>query len=156
MARINANKTIPKLDPKVSAVHVPLDPFTKSYQQLLLYHSGKIYVDHLFPTGMCSLICDPVKGDEQLEMLKKSWQDYLWFPATSLMSMYDDEDNCIKLFQNDINPFDIKNGELNNYYFLSALQVLAEEPDRIYKLFMEKEINSSRIFGVKLIKGGEE
>ena len=40
------------------------------------------------------------------------------------------------IFNSKIDPTDIQKGALEDCYFLSALSILAEKPDRIKKLFL--------------------
>jgi calpain-15 len=54
----------------------------------------------------------------------------------------------------EINPNDIKQGALNNCYFLSVLSALAEYPERIRSLFLSQEKNSVNIYGVRLCIDG--
>lgn len=44
----------------------------------------------------------------------------------------------IAIFDKDIKPNDVVQGALGNCYFLSVLSALAEKPDRIKKLFVDK------------------
>lgn len=53
-----------------------------------------------------------------------------------------------------MNPNDIKQGALNNCYFLSVLSALAEYPERIKSLFLTQEINAVKIYCVKLCIDG--
>jgi len=63
-------------------------------------------------------------------------------------------DNCI-VFRKKISPKDIIQGKLGNCYFLAAVAALAERPDRIFKLFLTKEVNKKRYFAVKLLYKGK-
>jgi hypothetical protein len=57
------------------------------------------------------------------------------------------------LFKN-IEPGDIKQGCLGNWYFLSALSALAEKEDYIKRIFMNKEANKAGIYIINFILGG--
>lgn len=59
-----------------------------------------------------------------------------------------------QIFDESISPSDIAQGTLANCYFLSVLSALAEKPERIKKLFIDKEINDKGIYGVWMTKNG--
>jgi len=65
------------------------------------------------------------------------------------------KDNC-KLFNKGVEPNDIKQGALGDCYFLSALSVMAENPDRIIKLFHDDVSNKHGIFAVNITKNGKK
>lgn len=50
---------------------------------------------------------------------------------------------------------DIKQGQLGDCYFLAGLAALAERPDRIFNLFLLKEMNSARYYSVKMLYKGK-
>ena len=58
------------------------------------------------------------------------------------------------IFDSKIEPADIQQGALGDCYFLSALSVMAEKPDRIRKLFLSDEINEAGVYGVRITKNG--
>lgn len=58
------------------------------------------------------------------------------------------------VFQDSIEPTDIKSGILGDEWFLSALAILAERPGLIERLFLTKNVNSLGIYRVKLYKNG--
>ena len=60
------------------------------------------------------------------------------------------------LFEEGIHPNDIEQGILGNWYFLSALSALAEFPEQIKKIFVDKDIKVNGFYIVKFILGGEE
>ena len=53
-----------------------------------------------------------------------------------------------------VSPNDIKQGIVSNCYFLSALSVLAEFPDRVYNLFKTDQLNDQGVWCVQLFKNG--
>ena len=52
------------------------------------------------------------------------------------------------LFQDKIEPNDIRQGCLGNCYFLSALSALAEFPEMIKKIFVTQKINTAGCYVV--------
>lgn len=60
-----------------------------------------------------------------------------------------------QMFSNDIDPNDIKQGELGDCWFLSALSSLAERPGMVRRLFITQNYNKEGIYKIKLCKNGE-
>ena len=60
-----------------------------------------------------------------------------------------------RIFGDSIEPYDIKEGQLNSGWLVSALATLAEKPALIERLFITKQVNSLGIYRVKLCKNGE-
>jgi calpain-15 len=44
---------------------------------------------------------------------------------------------------------------LGNCYFLSAISAIAEKPERIKRIFINKEANSLGIYGLRICECGE-
>lgn len=59
------------------------------------------------------------------------------------------------IFNDRVEPGDIKQGYLGDCYFLAGLAALAERPDRIFSLFLLKETNQVRYFSVKMLYKGK-
>ena len=49
---------------------------------------------------------------------------------------------------------DLIQGSLGNCYFLAGLVALTDEPSRIHKLLMTKEVNKNGIYHVRLFVNG--
>ena len=81
------------------------------------------YTDPEFPPQASSL--NPDEDDGRASQ----WKDITWRRASSLQCL--NKDGQMRVFQGAIEPADIKQGALGNCYFLSALSVLAEFPQRI-------------------------
>lgn len=60
-----------------------------------------------------------------------------------------------KLFEGKIEPNDIRQGSLGDCYFLSTLASIADSPERIKKLFVERDSNPYGVYGVKICDMGE-
>ena len=56
---------------------------------------------------------------------------------------------------NDIKPDDIKQGSCGDCYFLSCLSSLAENPERVKRIFVTQEPNQSGCYCVKVWVDGE-
>ena len=67
--------------------------------------------------------------------------------------MYGEGNYC--LYRN-IGPNDIIQGKCGDCYFLSTLSSFAETPDRIKKIFLNKEVNEAGIYAVQLYINGEK
>ena len=72
--------------------------------------------------------------------MKKDWGFEYWKPANDIPALKD-SDGDLNIFMDDIEPNDIKMGGLQDAPLLSILSGLAENPDRIIKLFESKEVN---------------
>ena len=59
------------------------------------------------------------------------------------------------MFQNKIEPSDIKQGQISNCWFLSALAGLAELPALVERLFVSKRVNEKGIYRIRLCKNAE-
>lgn len=59
------------------------------------------------------------------------------------------------VFEDDIDPNDIKQGQLGDCWFLSALSSLAERPGLVRRLFVTQEHNDKGVYKIKIFKNGE-
>ena len=83
------------------------------------------YTDPDFPPQVSSLL--PNEGGREEGV--RQWKDIVWQRASSLKCL--NKTGRMRVFQGAIEPADIKQGALGDCYFLSALSVLAEYPQRI-------------------------
>lgn len=60
-----------------------------------------------------------------------------------------------RLFPDEIEPYDIHQGQLGNCWLMCALASLSERPALIERLFITKTVNNIGIYRVKLCKNGE-
>jgi len=61
----------------------------------------------------------------------------------------------LAIFADGIDPNDIQQRALGDCYFLSVLSALAENPDRVRKLFVSTDLNYNDVFGIRCTKNGE-
>jgi len=59
------------------------------------------------------------------------------------------------VFFEGIDPHDIRAGELNDGYFLSALQILSENPALVKRLFIQDTFNEKGFYKIRLCKDGQ-
>ena len=90
-------------------------------------------------------------GDDTTSIVDE-WGKIVWLRPDKINGMKEP----ILLFDKGIEPNDIKQGALGDCYFLSSLSVIAEEGDRIKKLFHNKEAiaNKQGIFACNITKNG--
>eukprot|EP00826_Nyctotherus_ovalis_P063940 TRINITY_DN9374_c0_g2_i3.p1 TRINITY_DN9374_c0_g2~~TRINITY_DN9374_c0_g2_i3.p1 ORF type:complete len:688 (-),score=197.77 TRINITY_DN9374_c0_g2_i3:35-2074(-) len=79
------------------------------------------------------------------------WTNCVWKRVTELS-----EYSKFSIIADKISPNDIVQGTLSDYYFLSALAILAETPSFIIPLFVSTEINEFGIFAVRMYRDGIE
>jgi hypothetical protein len=59
------------------------------------------------------------------------------------------------IFNDRVEPSDIKQGYLGDCYFLAGLAAIAERPDRIFSLFLVRDMNPVKYFSVRLLYKGK-
>eukprot|EP00347_Sterkiella_histriomuscorum_P016829 403351694 len=116
------------------------------YQKVLA--TKKQFTDVDFPATLASLS----NKDSKLPANQLAeWKNLQWVRAKDLFS----SDN-FTVFDKDISPNDILQGDLGNCYFLSALSAIAEFPKRIRDIFETEEANPQvGIYAVKVCINGE-
>ena len=67
-----------------------------------------------------------------------------------------EEDDNTFLFKNGIDPSDIGQGSLGDCWLLAAIACLAEYPDALRKLFIDREINSRGYYKLRLYDAAKE
>lgn len=67
-----------------------------------------------------------------------------------------EEDNNTFLFKNGIDPSDIGQGSLGDCWLLAAIACLAEHPDALRKLFIDREINPRGYYKLRLFHAARE
>eukprot|EP00347_Sterkiella_histriomuscorum_P016663 403352333 len=109
------------------------------------------YCDEEFPASNQSLVKnwrDPSCQDKQ------NWKQFKWLRPQEITSIKTSGKE-IGIFVDSIDPSDINQGLLGDCYFLSCLSVLAENPQRIRRLFVTDQINEYGVYGVRICKNGE-
>lgn len=88
-----------------------------------------------------------------MQEIIEEWSTFDWVRASDIPELVDEEGR-LRIFPDNIEPSDIRQGFLSDCYFLSALSVLAERQDRIRKLFVSDQVNMQGIFGMYFTKNG--
>lgn len=79
---------------------------------------------------------------------RSKWHNIKWLNAAEIFE-------TVKIFNETIIPNCIRQGALNNCYFLSAIAALAEKPERIKNLFLSTKLNEPGIYGIRLCLNGK-
>ena len=98
------------------------------------------FLDKDFMPEPARLIPDWNDQSEEVQSLVPAFKTYQWLKVKDIKSLNDDEGE-VKIFFGEIEPTDIKQGALGNCYFLSAISVLTEHPQRVRNMFASTEIN---------------
>ena len=122
----------------------------KEFEALLKSLKDKHYTDQTFPPTRDS-ICKPQNLSRVPELNIDEKVKFIRAPYLPEIAGLQGE---VELFKDGIEPADILQGSLGNSYFLCALAALAENPDRIEKLFLNKVRNKSGVYGVFVCKDG--
>jgi len=124
----------------------PDSRYTNLVQQLRA--SGQKYRDTEFPCELRSL----TGGLSDYELAQNSdldWRSIVWRRADDIFGS-----NNYQVFEDKIEPNDIKQGSLGDCYFLSTLAALAERPRRIRRLFESPKPNEQGCYAVKVCNMG--
>jgi calpain-15 len=123
---------------------------------LRLQKNNSLYEDMTFPPAVASLTSDAYRF--------KRANNYVWMrPSQFLLnnaltaSQVENQPKVqeICLFKSKIEPSDIRQGELGDCYFLSALTVMAENPRLIERLFESEVYNEQGCYAIWLCINGE-
>ena len=118
----------------------------EKFERLLsdLHEEKKTFTDSQFPADKFSLIQDWKKSP-----LATAWKLIEFKPAAALFP------RAYELFVGKIDPTKIKQGVLEDVYFLSAFMALAEYPSLVLKLFYKTEKNESGCYLIWICDSGE-
>jgi hypothetical protein len=110
------------------------------------------YTDNFFPPSDDSLFSknngcyiDQIDGEEHAKEIPL---DIEWKRANKIFTKY-------LVFDEKIELDDIKQGNLGNCYFLSAIAALTEFPELIYELFRTKEVQENGYYEIVLFIDGQ-
>ena len=118
-----------------------------------LEHSHSKFVDNDFTPSESSLIKDWDAPEVQVHVAR--WSQYNWKRADEILSLNKESKGKLEIFHGNIEPSDIRQGELGDCYFLSVLSILAEHPNRIRELFITQDVNHKGLYVVRMCINGE-
>ena len=110
-----------------------------NYKEII--RKGKKFNDLAFPSQTSSMCEDPDR--------RASYVDYKWKHADDIFG----KDNYT-VFK-DIDPTNVKQGELGDCYFLCAITALAEYPERLKRIFLTNEVNKSDCYVIEAFVQGK-
>lgn len=111
-------------------------------------NSTEPYTDYDFSPDDERIIDPTDEVDDLMDLGPVEWRRAADIPALV------DADGKLHLFAGAIEPNDIKQGQIGDCYFLSSLAALAEKPERIRKMFLEKDANACGRYGARMFKNG--
>jgi hypothetical protein len=105
----------------------------------------RVFVDQDFKPDFSSILGFGEKIRYSMERLRS----YEWKRPTEIF-----KGEKYAIFQGDINPKDILQGEIGDCYFLCSVAAIAERQDRIKKLFLTREVQEFGCYCVALCLNG--
>lgn len=105
---------------------------------------GKNYVDQKFPPQFHSIW----GFGETNSYDKRNLQKLVWERPKAIFR------NGYKVFQDHVEPSDIVQGMLGDCYFLSAISAIAENENRIKRIFLQRQVTKSGAYCVALCLNG--
>jgi calpain-15 len=113
-------------------------------------HSGQKFKDPEFPANIKSLLGGLTEAEVRESGNDVDWKNLVWLRPDEIYGK-----GKYKVFYDSIEPNDIKQGSLGDCYFLSTLASIAENSDRIRKLFVSDQVNEYGLYGIKVCDVGE-
>ena len=106
-----------------------------------LADKGEKFVDTDFPADHTSLIRDWESNNKIIVEIREEWKEYKWMRADKIFKTKNKNGVAdFAIFKGAIEPADIKQGRLNDSFFLSALTAISENPQRIRKMFVTDKV----------------
>lgn len=106
---------------------------------------NKKYTDNEFPPNETSLVNN---WDLLPESQRNKWKKFVWRRSSEIFGP------DYNIFYQEIEPNDIKQGQLGDCYLLSSLSSLAERPHVVQKIFNPTEKNEFGVYSVWLNVNG--
>ena len=125
---------------------------TRIFHKQELPHSNRPWIDNDFPPTKESLC--PFTGNQLLyfkELIQSDWEQYNWCRIDDIT----DFKNNYTIFEEGATIQDIKQGSINDCYFISAIGSLCSFPLFFNKLFYIKEKSEDHIYGIYLFLNGK-
>jgi hypothetical protein len=107
---------------------------------------NKIFSDDLFPPNETSLL-KGFRFSKNSQELPKKWSKIKWVRSKEIFP------NC-QIFREEIDPNEIKQGALDNFYFLCVVSALSEYRNRIKNIFLTDITNQYGVYGIRLYLNG--
>ena len=120
----------------------------KEIDYISIIKSDEPFNDKSFVPDQNSLFSPLIQKLEQKDA--KMWKTFIWSRPIDLFNK-----KPFFLFSN-ITPYSIIQGSLSDCYYISALSALAENPDRIKKLFLIDKTNPSGCYPINIFYKGEQ
>ena len=125
------------------------------YKNQTLPKNNALFTDELFPPNENSLLSkdangnyiDPIDGESKSTRINTN--EIIWKRASDIF------ESDYLLFENFIEINDVKQGDLGNCYFLSALAALCSYPNLIYQIFKTKTVNQYGYYEIILFINGK-
>ena len=131
---------------------------TKYWKNYQLTSNTSNFTDPYFPHNDYSIFSQDENGEyldkidgEHYSKLLNDGREYEWKKPSEIFG----EHNRVLLFEDKIEPNDIKQGGVGDCYFVSALAAISEFPNLIYQIFRTKEINPKGFYEIILFIDGE-
>lgn len=138
-----------------SGIEFDVTKIEKFYRnQKLPQNLAESFTDELFPPNLNSLLAlneknQPIDPSQFLKDRNDIDESNIeWKRASDIFPEF-------LLFEGKIEANDIKQGNLGNCYFLSALAALAEFPNLIYKIFKTKKVSENGLYEIAFFLDGE-
>lgn len=113
------------------------------------------FVDDFFPPSITSLVPANKSDPVVLKTPQKYVRDYLTYMFKRPGEIYGENNYCIFSKSSEIGTQDIIQGSMASCYLIVTLANMARNPNRIYDLYITKEVNETGVYGMRIYVQGE-